>query len=243
MNKYIMYARIFPIVIMVLPLMIVGITFTFQYEKYIHILTTLGVGTAIVYLLGNFARDKGKHLEKKLWDAWGGAPSLQLLDFNNTTIDPITKKRYHKRLQDLCPVPVNIDYATAKWEECKEVYESWNKYLLSKTRDSKAFEVLYEENINYGFRRNMLGLKKESITLLLCILIANYVFYYVKVKSIFFFNYPIEFIVSESVNLLLLITWILKINSNWVKVPAFAYAQRLLESIDALENKKEKKND
>ena len=40
------------------------------------------------------------------------------------------------------------------------VYMSATKWLLSQTRDTKVYSLLFQQNINYGYRRNMLGLRR-----------------------------------------------------------------------------------
>ena len=57
-------------------------------------------------------------------------------------------------------------------------YERGGGWLRENTRDTKKFPVLFSENITYGYRRNLLGLKWPALglnaaMLLLCLFILN----------------------------------------------------------------------
>jgi hypothetical protein len=53
---------------------------------------------------------------------------------------------------------------TAKDEEtdlakCNAYYERCGNWLRENTRDTKKFKLLFDENVAYGYRRNLLGLR------------------------------------------------------------------------------------
>jgi len=54
------------------------------------------------------------------------------------------------------PMPM-IDDERSEPESADHVYDSSTAFLLEKTRDKKAFPLIFEENCNYGFRRNLWG--------------------------------------------------------------------------------------
>lgn len=64
---------------------------------------------------------------------------------------------------------VNFNLPTREQEEtdtkgADSVYESATKWLREKTRDKKKFRLLFTDNINYGFARNLLGMKGVGLT-------------------------------------------------------------------------------
>lgn len=235
MDKYSLNARIYPVVILLLPLVIIGITYSLEYESYIQALGTIGVTSALVYLFSNLGRDSGKRKEPVLWRKWGGMPTAQVLSFNTSFIDEITKQKYHDRLLELSPIDTSIDFKNSKLEDVNEIYRSWTKFLITQTRDTKKYSLLFKENISYGFRRNLWGLKPISLILLSIIILGNFLIqgFTNGFQSILVF--PIQFYISEVLLIILLLIWIYIINSNWIKIPAFSYAERLLESIDTIE--------
>lgn len=235
MDKYSLNARIYPIVILLLPLVIIGLSYSIEYESYLQLLSAIGVSAALIYFLSNLGRDMGKIKEPRLWETWGGMPTVQLLSFQNDIIDKHTKRKYHKILLELSPIIDNdVDFETANLESISEIYKSWTKFLIVKTRDIKKFPLVFKENISYGFRRNLWGLKNISLILIVFTILGNYGFQLYSFGFFNFANYPLPFFISESILILLLVIWVFRINSNWIKIPAFAYGERLIESIETL---------
>ena len=115
-------------------------------------------------------------------------------------------------------------------QKADEIYESCIMYLRNATRDKKKFSLVFEENINYGFRRNMYGLRKFGIITSSINICGIFLIYYF-IENI----QDLVWIISNLIlSTILLIIWTLIINSDWVKVTADAYAERLLETIDSL---------
>lgn len=233
-NKYSLYARLYPMIILFLPFIVIGIAFSIEYKNLLQILTTLGVTTALSYLFSNLGRDMGKRKENKLWDKWGGMPTVQLMNYNNSIIDIITKQRYHSKMMELLPVDRTINFVDANKKLLEDIYLSWTKYLITHTRDIKKYPLLFNENISYGFRRNLWGLKAISIILISLSIVFNYLFQAINHGFDKFIAFPIEFYISQTILFILLFFWIFVIKPNWIKIPAFAYAERLFEAIDSL---------
>ena len=104
MDRYSLNARIYPVLIMMLPIIVIGLSYSLEYNNYLQLLSSLGVTTALTYFLSNIGRDKGKLKEPILWNKWGGMPSVQLLSSNNNQIDKLTKSKYIKKLMNLSPI-------------------------------------------------------------------------------------------------------------------------------------------
>ncbi|TRX66403.1 hypothetical protein [Carboxylicivirga sp. M1479] len=235
MDKYSLHARIYPVVIFLLPIVILGITYSIKYEEYFQILTTLGVSSALVYMMSNIGRDKGKKKENKLWQGWGGMPTIQLLHFRDNTIDDITKRKYHNKLLKFDPIEKeDVDFENTSLVNLSEIYQSWTKFLISQTRDTKKYALLFKENMSYGFRRNLWGLKTISLIFISIALLINYVFAGLNVGFLCFNMFSSSFWISEIALLLLMCIWLFVITSSWIKIPAYGYAERLLESIETL---------
>lgn len=216
--------------ILLLPLIILGIAYSIEMESYLNILSSLGVSAALSYFLAQIGRDSGKRKEKGLWEYWGGAPVEQLFSYQNSVLDLQTKNRYHKKMISKVSMESDIDFKSASQNETKSIYQAWTKYLIANTRDTKKYSLLFKELISYGFRRNLWGLRIFSIILILLCIIGNYII----TRSLNPIEYSLTFKVSEIALLGLLLIWIFIVNRDWVKIPAFAYAERLLETIDSL---------
>ena len=112
-------------------------------------------------------------------------------------------------------------------------YASCGDYLLSKTRDKERFQLLFQENVNYGFRRNLWAMKPVGITISILSLagLATIIWWEARADAApWFANLTAIAIVA-----LLLAWWLIRITPSWVKIVADAYAFRLLASIDELD--------
>ena len=143
MDKYSINARLYPMAILLMPLIIIGIAYSIEMESYLNILSSIGVSAALSYFLAQIGRDNGKRKEKVLWDSWGGPPVEQIFSYQNSVIDEHTKTRYHKKMNKVVPAEHEIDFKSGTQAESKIVYQSWTKYLITKTRDTKKFSLLF----------------------------------------------------------------------------------------------------
>lgn len=234
MDRYSLNARIYPIIIFYMPAVILAVLFSLKFDKYIHLFTSFGIVGALSYLFSQLGRDSGKKKEKALWKYWGGAPTTQLLRWRNTEININTKRRYHNKLNVLCVLDNVPDpnFEQSSPDDADEAYQAWTKFLISKTRDNKRFSVLFKDNMNYGFRRNLWGMKRYAISLILILMAGTFIYYWLTAGSVNPMLYPMEFIIAECILLIILLFWVLIINRNWIRVPAFAYAERLLEAVE-----------
>ena len=98
---------------------------------------------------------------------------MTLLRHADATIDPETKARYHACLR------ASGRHVPTKAEEKRNPAVADRHYLgsvtwlLEATRDVKRFRLLAEENLDYGFRRNLRALKPIAIVILLASLAVD----------------------------------------------------------------------
>jgi hypothetical protein len=236
MDKYTRTARIYPMLIFYLPVAIIALVFSLHFEKISHLLISLGLTSAFSYMMAQRGRDGGKTKEKMLWASWGGCPSIQLFRWSNAEININTKKRYHLKMQSLCRVDnfPNPMVEASDPEAADGVYQAWTKYLISKTRDTKKYALLFNENMSYGFRRNLWGLKPYAITLLTLIMGITYGYFYWISKKFDPRDFGKLFFIAEIILATLILLWILIVTKKWIKIPSFGYAERLLETIESL---------
>lgn len=187
-------------------------------------------GTA---LLAQIARDSGKQKEPTLFQSWGGKPTTRLLRHRGAA-NKILLQRRHQKLQALVP---GVRLPTAEQEaadpqSADDTYDACTAFLLEKTRDTKKFSLLFDENCNYGFRRNLWGMKLMGIAVSLCGFVSVVV---LVVAGLFRTTTPSPFaLVCGAINALLLVGWLTWFTPAWVKLAADAYAERLLASCEAL---------
>lgn len=238
-NVYVRKARIYPVLILFFPVLVVFAFYVIGYEKYFHFFSSAVAYAVLTFFFANLGRDKGKMKEKELWKNWGGIPTTQILRYSNNYLDNITKERYHKKLGELLS---DVKIPTKKSEIKKpdksdEFYTSGVNILRTKTRDKTKYPLVFTENVNYGFRRNLWGLKSIAIVESVIFILSHFGYmlydYFVNSQT-----FSINSIILLGVLVFVLLLWIFWINTNWVKIAAFAYAERLLETLNDDNNKK-----
>jgi len=133
-----------------------------------HVVGITAVLSAGVALLMNMARSLGKSTEKRLLSSWGGWPSTIMLRHRDGALDSGTKGRYHAKLQALyknMALPSAAEEAQAETAADAQ-YRAATTRLIEARRDAKH-KMLHKENAQYGFRRNLLGLKPVALTVVL----------------------------------------------------------------------------
>lgn len=217
-------ARIYPALLCLLPI-VVAVSIKFP-ELYTSLsgLVALVVAFGGLHLLAQIARDGGKQLEQGLFDCWGGMPSVSIFRYRNDIIPAPEKMVIHQLLSDKTKVKApTLKLENDHPEDADEIYRSWSNYLRNHSRDTTKFSLLFKENINYGFRRNILGMKNIyglfGIIALSVFLIASFPSFEVKNP---------DFIMMILISLYTL--WFMFfVKNDWVKVPSDEYAKRLVE--------------
>jgi hypothetical protein len=237
-DRYDWQARIYPAILVLLPLGLFLLVWMFNLgevpkaQDLVKLVPGSAIGACMLLFLAQLARSYGKKREQRLINDWGGWPTTLALRHRDATIDPVTKRRYHEALARLVPnvaVPTAADEA-ADPQGADTVYGSCVKYVKAQTRDAKEYSLLLTENIDYGFRRNLLGLKQLGK---ICSLagVIGCLWRLIREVQHHGQTVPLTFL-CLFVCLLLVYFWSVRINAAWVRQAADAYAARLLETLD-----------
>ena len=122
------------------------------------------------FLLAQIGRDWGKRKEQKLFDRFGGRPTERVLCHEHAT-NKVRLAAQHARLATLMPA---ISMPTADHERrdpsaAHNVYDACTRFLIARSRGDR---LVLQENINYGFRRNLWGMKPLGLSIALMCAIA-----------------------------------------------------------------------
>jgi len=231
-------ARLQPALLALLPVIVVALVLYPELETkgatLLGIVAYLG-GAAWLTQLG---RERGKRLEPDLYQDRGRMPSVALLRHRDGTISKQTKARYHAFLSESVPhlmLPSPEDEAASP-EAADDAYAAANDWLLANTRDKDAYRLIFEENMNYGFRRNLWALKPIAIPLDI-LLFAGVVLLRIPMTreiSAFIAALNSPTLVALGVIIAHLILLLLA-SKRWVRTTAEAYARQLLAACDLLE--------
>lgn len=236
-DQYTYYARLLPALIVSLPFLILLFITLPVIWKLIGALSAIGVSVALIFLMAQCGRDAGKRKEHDLFRTIGGKPSTRLLRHSDQTLPPATKKRYHDFLVANAPgfnLPTPLQESNDP-NTADKMYDSAVDWLRAKTRDTKLHDLLFAENISYGFRRNLWGMKPFGISACILSTLAI-VGLFLSVPSL-----KMELSVALATVMILFIQlcfWIIVIRARWVAVPAEAYAKTLLEYCDKYQSQR-----
>jgi len=177
-------------------------------------------------LVTQVGRDKGKLKEERLYESWGGKPTTVMLRHRDSPLDPAALTLLHDALAKATGVPTPSKRKEAgNPDTADKVYEEYVRYLRDSTRDREKYPRVFEELVNYGFRRNLWGLKPIGIVLAVIGSVAAIgATWWLQGND----RQPIAGAMA-AINLVMLAAWIWWINPAWVRIAAQAYAERLIE--------------
>lgn len=233
-DRYSRNARLYPALLVILPVAICTVLLAKVEISWINTLYASLAAIGGTYLLAQLARDPGKKREKQLFAEWGGMPSVTILRHQDARIDSITKGRYHQRL---CVLVAGTTAPTLEGERADLAaadlcYTAWSTHLRNSTRDQKRFSLIFDELVSYGYRRNVLGLRRLGIFLSILCAIAALGFAWLQFDR----QHAIDRGVwaSLTVAIIFLLFWIFIVTPEWVRLVADSYAVRLIEAVDDL---------
>jgi len=243
-DPYDRQARLYPALLCLLPLLALGALLYAPNTSALTGVATIAVSCGGLFLMTNICREMGKRLEDKLYREWGGKPTTQLLRHRDGVIDSVTKRRYHAflgaKLNFTFP---DTDSETNDRAKADEAYQSGARWLLDHTRlsDGKKFDLLFRDNVTYGFRRNALGARPLAIIIavgcLLWVLVKSHVLFgaggtIVDWSVLGQLSPPA--IASLAISGVMLLVWVFFFTKTSLRTSAFSFAETLLRTCDTL---------
>jgi hypothetical protein len=233
LDQYTTRARVVPALLVALPVGVATLAWFPSGVAGWSALWALVVWSGGTVLVGQLGRDAGKRKQACLFEMWGGPPTTRRLRHSGDG-NRVTRERLHKKLATLMhrKVPTAGEEA-ADPRAADEAYEACIEFLKGRTRDRKKFNLVFEENCSYGFRRNLWGLKPIGVALSVAALAATAVLPIAREGTVSTASMQ-PALVPGGIILVILLGWLFVVTPRWVKVPANAYAERLLEAADRL---------
>ncbi len=230
-------ARLYPSLLLVSPIVAAAVAILSTKLSGLQSFGAILVGCGGAFLFTELARDAGKKGEAGLFKKWGGLPSIAIFRHRDSRLPPITKARCHKKLASLvkeAKAP-SVEEELANPSAADEIYAAWSYHLRVSTRDTKKFALLFRENVSYGYRRNVWGLRPFGMAVSLASAVVCVAHSYFTYQS----TGKMEEVVAlgGAFSVVLLALWIFRFTEEWVRIPADAYAERLIECSETLGTK------
>lgn len=189
------------------------------------------LGTASLVIAG-VIRDRGTELQKELWKSWGGPPTTQRLRWRGAS-DREAVRRLHARLEQLDGRALpDARNEAADAEAADRRYEEAIATLRERCRKRDEFPLVFEENAEYGFRRNSRSLRWLGLAVAgVCAAFALAL----TIVSVAEANgevlrWGIAFVVGFACA----VYWWKAVNDAWVRRAAERYADRLFEALSRI---------
>ena len=240
-DGYDLRARLIPALLVIVPVPVTVVCLASTPSKVATSVLSILVASGASFALSRVARNAGKRVEPSLFRRWGGAPTTQLLRHANSTIDPITKARYHTVLsKGIGQAMPSVAEERGDQHAADRIYSAAVIWLIGRTRDAKRFPLVFKENVSYGFHRNAFGMRPLGIVVSIAAVLATLL-----VAGVLRFTQPlilppdaqavtVERLISLAVALTMVAAWGVVFREGSVKSAAFAYGIRLLEACDNL---------
>lgn len=247
-DSYNRQARLYPGLLTALPLVLTiyawfpSLVTSNAVQTFISVAVTCG----LLYALASISRTFGKSHEPRLLKVWGGWPASLWLRHSDTNLSAQTRARYHAFFLERVR---GLKLPSAQEEELDEseavrAYDSAIDWLKEQCR-SKDFHLVHRENAQYGFRRNLRGLKVFGIVITLASLlltagmIAHMTFVLLPQLPVLAILAELSSLIWASVlvSVLFLFWWLFMVNDSWVREAGDQYARSLLANCDALATK------
>jgi len=173
LDRYDLTARLRPALFVVLPVLLLAMFWLPGLWTFIGGTVSLLTTCGLTFLLAQIARYMGRRAEKKLGDRVGAPNSARILSHADARIDAESKQRFHALLRARGRNVPSPSEEAADPTEALQRFAGCVTWLISHTRDEKRFDLLFNENIAYGFRRNLYGLKWVAVGVLIFSLAGN----------------------------------------------------------------------
>lgn len=226
-DRYTIQARLYPASIVVFPFTFLGIA-TLEEGEIVDAGFALLAGAGVLLFLANYVRSQGRSVEKyELKKAWDELPTTYMLRTSHSG-NEYQRDRWRMRLEELtgAPLPSSSDESMSP-QESNRRYHSAVRYLTARVHVSAGrYPKVQDENINYGFRRNLYSLKRLAMVAVSISAVLSVIFCISDLISAYQFCWLV------GVQSAAFWAWLKIVNIAWVQDSAESYAGKLFETLD-----------
>ena len=159
-------ARFLPAVLSIFPLLPVAIMVGIPLLEWGRVLiTVVGLGAVVAVALSHVASAFGNRLQDKLWPDWPhDAPTNRWLHPEEKSVSLQQKQIWYQAIMNLVQIDIKKAVATGDADELKATISDAVKALRSKMWKTSEAERVQLHDVDYGFARNIAGLRPIWIT-------------------------------------------------------------------------------
>jgi hypothetical protein len=235
LDAYERRARLAPGLLALLPIMVVVAALGVRQAPVVTSFVALLSAAGGPVLLATYVRWTGLRAQDRLWSAWGGAPTTIALRHRNRPTNPVQQELWRRAVAEVTQVQLLDEEAERIDPEAADrAIEVAVTGLRGQTR-GEEFALLFAENKNYGFQRNLYGVRHAGrlSAVVSCLALSSVLAYQLKNNGLT--SVPIDLVLGLCATLCLLTFWIIGPSSRHVRVAGGKYAEQLFQAATALE--------
>lgn len=228
LSRYTLQARIAPALLAASPALALGLSVLPLVEGAERLWSLLALGLTTYSAL--VARKGGNRVQPTLWATWGGAPTARRLRYREGVSHAAVSRRHRdieRALGDSFSLPTAAEEAADPYASDAEYQQSVRRFI-STVREDPAYPLVHVENRNYGFARNLYGLKPLALTCAVGVL-ATSVMGALAIGIADRWANSAPLVLPGLVSIVALMLW-KQVDAEYVRPSAEAYADRLLEA-------------
>lgn len=171
--------------------------------------------------LADWVRRRGQRLQNRLWAAWGGNPvEAALLE------EGLVARRRRGMLSKATGLPVH-DPQDPNFDEA---IANAVRRLISATRDTSRHHLIFAENKNYGFARNLFAIRPVGLKVSFLSVGGAIALVLVSIHS--HAIRTIGAVLGAAAAAVMVVFWMFYPSEERVRAAAIDYRDRLLEALD-----------
>ena len=187
-DRYELKARLLPALLAVLVLApgAVAVLSSAQLGWLTNLLTGGGLAAACPVAFAYFASAAGRHYERKLWPRWPyDAPTNRWLNPSDATCSQQQKELWYAAIQEIIGIDIPAVAAKGDPEELDRVINDAVRTLRTFFRGKEGHSLLVTHNEDYGFARNLAGLRLVWLPLSVVSVAATWLGYAITGNGVF----------------------------------------------------------
>lgn len=179
-------ARFLPGVLSLLPLLPVSAAFGAPIMEWVKILLAgVGLGAILAVALSHIASAAGNALQESLWPDWPhDAPTNLWLHPGDQSVSAQQKQRWYNAIKNVLGLDIQAAVKAGDAGELRAVINDAVQALRSRLWQSTGAERVRLHNVDYGFARNLTGLRGVWGSLALASLVGCWSAYFWYERSI-----------------------------------------------------------
>jgi hypothetical protein len=222
-DDYAFRARVYPGLLACLPIVVT--VFLLWPTAGFKELWSVAAAAGGTFFLANFVRSRGKQLEAALVKRWDGLPTTHMLRHREADNSVAFRRRRQGLELVFGETLPSVDAERDDPTGTDAVYIAATRSLIARVRsNSQKYPRVHEENIHYGFRRNLLAIKRMSLAILGILTAADIAIAAAHFRTLDF--------IAVGLDILMAIAWLAVVTESWVREAGQTYAERLFDTLE-----------